>query len=126
MDLEIFFNRHGLRVYFGKLQGLFSKRSRLKRYIHISAVGSYSSGLDLINPQSNPGRCFPIGQPALKERGSAASSRRRLSSRGGAARGSLAFGVSGVPGLKTERAWVGEDLHVMCDPPVAFAGLGAA
>ena len=32
--------------------------------------------------------------------------------------------ASGVPGLKTERAWVGEDLRVMRDPPVDFTGLG--
>ena len=46
--------------------------------------------------------------------------------RGGARGCSPAFVVFGVPGLKTERAWVGEDLRVMRDPPVAFAGLGAA
>ena len=46
--------------------------------------------------------------------------------RGGARGSSPAFVVSGVPGLKIEQAWVGEDLHVMRDPPVAFAGLGAA
>ena len=31
------------------------------------------------------------------------------------------------PGVtKTEQAWVREDLRIMRDPPVAFAGLGAA
>ena len=35
-------------------------------------------------------------------------------------------GGSSVPGLEIERAWVGEDLRVMRDPPVAFTGLGAA
>src|SRR6185437_11585536 len=100
--------------------------AKAKRYLQISTVGSCSSGSDLISPRSNPGRCFPIGRPGLGERGSAASSRRRQSSRGGAARGSPAFADSGVPGLKTKRDWVGEDLRVVRDPPVAFSGLGAA
>ena len=33
-------------------------------------------------------------------------------------------GSPSVPGLEIERAWVGEDLRVMRDPPVAFTGLG--
>jgi len=33
-------------------------------------------------------------------------------------------GGPSVPGLEIERAWVGEDLRVMRDPPVAFTGLG--
>jgi len=34
-----------------------------------------------------------------------------------ALRGGLpAFGISGVPGLKTERAWVGDVPHAMRDP----------
>ena len=35
-------------------------------------------------------------------------------------------GGPSVPGLEIERGWVGEDLRVMRDPPVAFTGLGAA
>ena len=37
--------------------------------------------------------------------------------------GSPAFGVSGVPGLKTERAWVGDASHAMCDPLGLKAGV---
>ena len=33
-------------------------------------------------------------------------------------------GGLGVLGLEIERAWVGEDLRIMRDPPVAFTGLG--
>jgi len=45
--------------------------------------------------------------------------RRGNNSRGGAARGSPDFTVSGVPRLKMERAWVGEALEGTCDAPRA-------
>ena len=46
--LELFLNTDGLRVDTAKAQGLFRKITRPKGYLQISAVGSCSSGLDLI------------------------------------------------------------------------------
>ena len=62
------------------------------------------------------GRPMEIVRPKLDGSRGGGGTRRRQSSRGGAARGSPAFGVSGVPGLKIERAWVGDAPHDMCDP----------
>ena len=49
-------NTDGLRVEYGKVEGLFNKMARAKGYGWISAVGSRSGGSDLKGARSNPVR----------------------------------------------------------------------
>ena len=49
-------NTDGLRVEYGKVEGLFNKMARAKGYGWISAVGSRSRGSDLKGARSNPVR----------------------------------------------------------------------
>ena len=42
-DLELFLNWLGLRVDSRKVQGLFSKKTRLNRYVWIWSIGSGSN-----------------------------------------------------------------------------------
>ena len=43
-EKELFLNTAGLRVEYGKVEGLFNKMARAKGYGWISAVGSRSEG----------------------------------------------------------------------------------
>ena len=47
-DLELFLNCSGSHVNSRKVQGLFNKKGRLKRYLRMRAVGSGSGGSGLI------------------------------------------------------------------------------
>jgi hypothetical protein len=58
--MEFLLNGAGLRVDFGKTQGLFNKIARPNRYLGMSAVGSGSNGSDLIRGGSNLARRLQI------------------------------------------------------------------
>jgi hypothetical protein len=72
--MEFLLNRGGLRVVFGKTQGLFNKNARPNRYLGMSAVGS-GSKLDLIL-----GVCYRSGGQGCNGVRAAAEERRRPSS----------------------------------------------
>jgi hypothetical protein len=84
--MEFLLNRGGLRVVFGKTQGLFNKNARPNRYASIPSVGSRSDGPDPTHLRSNPGRSLQIGRSGVWAAGVAALGRQRSSS--AAARGS--------------------------------------
>ena len=56
-------NTEGLRVEYGKVEGLFRKSGKPKGYGWISAVGSPFGGSDLLWTRSNHGRPKRIGWP---------------------------------------------------------------
>ena len=68
-DLELFLNCSGSRVNSRKVQGLFNKKGRLKRYLRMRAVGSGSGGSGLIRSRSNLVRWLRIGRPGPNWRG---------------------------------------------------------
>jgi len=68
-DLELFLNCSGSRVNSRKVQGLFNKKGRLKRYLRMRAVGSGSGGSGLIQSRSNLVRWLRIGRPGPNRRG---------------------------------------------------------
>ena len=68
-DLELFLNCSGSRVNSRKVQGLFNKKGRLKRYLRMRAIGSGSGGSGLIRSRSNLVRWLRIGRPGPNWRG---------------------------------------------------------
>ena len=68
-DPELFLNCSGSRVNFRKVQGLFNKKGRLKRYLRMRAVRSGSGGSGLIQSRSNLVRWLRIGRPGPNWRG---------------------------------------------------------
>jgi hypothetical protein len=74
--MEFLLNRGGLRVVFGKTQGLFNKNTRPNQYAWIPSVGSRSDGPDPTHLRSNLDHPLRIGRLACIAREGAALDRR--------------------------------------------------
>ena len=94
-ELQLLLNCSGLRVNSRKVQGLFRKTARPKRYLWIWAVGYRSNGARWLDPRSNLGRCIRIWRFRAKGRGGGGGTRRR---RVPAAAGGRRWPISAFPG----------------------------
>ena len=98
-DLELFLNCSGSRVNSRKVQGLFNKKGRLKRYLRMRAIGSGSGGSGLIRSRSNLVRWLRIGRPGPNWRGTRRrSAQARRSSMFSVLRGSIQPVLTGGSG----------------------------